>query len=185
MFSAFVPIERIPYRFGRHVRCDLEPLHEWLRPRAIGTSPFSRVLRRSQDSPCRFNHAYHSTLIFCGQRSSLKIETRPSSRAKSTRVKRNPSNSDSPPPPDNPIAHCCIPLYVEIRSYVIPEPKHLIAALQKILSELELADAPAGRDEESSSNLKRILKQRIQDLENCTPSSPSRSVIASAATNPD
>jgi hypothetical protein len=45
------------------------------------------------------------------------------------------------------------------------ESKNLIAALRNILSKLELMQAP-GRDEESVAELKRILDQRIQDLEN-------------------
>ena len=44
------------------------------------------------------------------------------------------------------------------------ESENLIAALQNVLSELELAPSP-DRDEESFIELKRILAQRIQDLE--------------------
>jgi hypothetical protein len=51
---------------------------------------------------------------------------------------------------------------------VTSESKHLIAALHNILIKLELTDAP-GRDEESFAQLKRIIKQRIQDLENPAP----------------
>ena len=46
------------------------------------------------------------------------------------------------------------------------EFKHLIAALRNILSKLELTEAP-GRDEKSFTELKRILKRRIQELEKC------------------
>lgn len=45
------------------------------------------------------------------------------------------------------------------------ESKHLIAALHNILTGLELTEAP-GRDKETFAQLKRIINQRIQDLEN-------------------
>jgi hypothetical protein len=47
---------------------------------------------------------------------------------------------------------------------VTSESKHLIAALHNILTKLELTEAP-GRNDESFAELKRILKQRIQELE--------------------
>jgi len=49
--------------------------------------------------------------------------------------------------------------------HVTSQSKHLIAALQNILSKLELTELP-GRDEKSFAELKRILRQRIQDLQN-------------------
>ena len=53
----------------------------------------------------------------------------------------------------------------EIRGHVTSQSKHLIAALQNILSKLELTESP-GRDEKSFAELKRILRQRVQDLQN-------------------
>ena len=67
------------------------------------------------------------------------------------------------------IPHCADPasnLSREIRGHLTSQSKHLIAALQNILSRLELTEAP-GRDEKSFAELKRILNQRIQDLQNC------------------
>jgi hypothetical protein len=49
---------------------------------------------------------------------------------------------------------------------VTSESKNLIASLHNILSKLELTQAP-GRDEDSFAELKRILNQRIRDLESC------------------
>jgi hypothetical protein len=65
---------------------------------------------------------------------------------------------------------------------VTSQSKHLIAALQNILSKLELTEAP-GREEKSFADLKRILKQRIQDLENCAaiPSHIARAKTANDA----
>lgn len=54
-----------------------------------------------------------------------------------------------------------------IRPYVTSESNHLITALRKILSKLELTEVD-GRDQEPFAELKRILTQRIQVLENCT-----------------
>ena len=53
-----------------------------------------------------------------------------------------------------------------IRLYVTSESNHLISALRKILSKLELTEV-AGSDQESFAELMRILRQRIQVLENC------------------
>jgi hypothetical protein len=69
----------------------------------------------------------------------------------------------------------------EIRLYVTPESRHLVSALQKILSKLELTEV-SGRDQESVAELRRILKQRIQDLENCAAIP---SPAAKAANNSD
>ncbi len=69
----------------------------------------------------------------------------------------------------------------EIRFYVTPESRHLVSALHKILSKLELTEV-SGRDQESVAELQRILKQRIQDLENCA-AIPSR--MSRAANIPD
>ena len=77
--------------------------------------------------------------------------------------------------PLRPIPH---PTTLEIRPYVTSESRHLIAALHNILSNLELTEVP-GRDGESGTELKRILEQRIQDLEECAiPSSAARTVKA-------
>ena len=46
-----------------------------------------------------------------------------------------------------------------------PESKNVVAALRNILIKLELMAVP-GRDEESLAELKRILNERIDDLEN-------------------
>jgi hypothetical protein len=70
--------------------------------------------------------------------------------------------------------------FVEIRLYVTSESRHLIAALHNVLSKLEFTEVP-GPDDESFAELKRILKQRIQDLENCTSSASSISTLAKAA----
>ncbi|HTW62813.1 MAG TPA: hypothetical protein VMD55_13485 [Terracidiphilus sp.] len=43
--------------------------------------------------------------------------------------------------------------------------RNLIAALHDILSKLELMES-SGRDEEAFAELKRIVNQRIQDLQN-------------------
>jgi hypothetical protein len=67
---------------------------------------------------------------------------------------------------------------------VTSDSKHLITALQNILSKLELTEAP-GCDEESFAELKLILKQRILDLENCAAISGSTSRAARIANNSD
>lgn len=56
----------------------------------------------------------------------------------------------------------------EIRFYVTSGSRHLIAALHNILSNLELTEV-LGRDQESFADLNRILRQRIQVLENGAP----------------
>ena len=61
------------------------------------------------------------------------------------------------------------------------ESRHLIAALHNTLSELELTAGP-GRDEKSFADLKRILKQRIQDLEDCG-AVPARAARTAKAAN--
>jgi hypothetical protein len=77
MIGAFVSIECVSCRFGRHIRCDLEPLHEWLRPCAIGASPFCRLLRRRQYLPGCFKHAYNFTPLFLNEGRSAKRQTTP------------------------------------------------------------------------------------------------------------
>jgi hypothetical protein len=94
---------------------------------------------------------------------------------------RSEADTVNPPPiripsPPHPASN-----YVEIRSYVTPESRHLIAAIHNILSKLELSDG-RGRDEESFAELKRILKQRIQDLENCA-AIPSRAARTAKVAN--
>ena len=59
------------------------------------------------------------------------------------------------------------------------ESRHLVAALHNLLGKLELTERPGG-DEESFAELRRILKQRIQDLENCAAI---RSPAATTANN--
>jgi hypothetical protein len=54
---------------------------------------------------------------------------------------------------------------------VTPETRNLIAALRNILSKLERKASP-GRDEEAFAELKRILNQRIHELENCASTNP-------------
>jgi len=77
--------------------------------------------------------------------------------------------------PLRPIPHLTT---LEIRPYVTSESRHLIAALHNILSNLELTEIPGG-DGESGIELKRILEQRIQELEECTiPSCAARTVKA-------
>jgi hypothetical protein len=49
---------------------------------------------------------------------------------------------------------------------VIGQSKNLIAALRNILSRLEMTTAPDS-DEAAFAELKRILNQRIHELENC------------------
>ncbi len=46
-----------------------------------------------------------------------------------------------------------------------PESRHLVSALHKILTKLELTEV-SGRDQESVAELRRILNNRILDLEN-------------------
>jgi len=65
MLCAFVPIERVLNRFGWHIRCHFQALHEGLRPRAIRASPIRRCLCRQHDrsGSRRVSHASNSTLI--------------------------------------------------------------------------------------------------------------------------
>jgi hypothetical protein len=63
---------------------------------------------------------------------------------------------------------------------VTSKSRHLIAELHNILSNLELTGGP-GPDGESVAELKRILKQRIQDLQNCASSASSIPRLAKAA----
>jgi hypothetical protein len=90
----------------------------------------------------------------------------------------------NPPHPDTLSSESGIEPFREIRSHVTAEPKHLIAALQNILSKLELTEAP-GRDEKSFAELKRILNQRIQDLKNCAALPPCIAKPAKTANNVD
>lgn len=52
-----------------------------------------------------------------------------------------------------------------------PETENLIAALRDILNNLEMTASP-GRDEVAFADLKRILLQRIETLENCPSLTP-------------
>jgi len=63
MLRAFVPIERIPDRLWRLIRDHFKPLHEGLRPCAIGAPPPCKLPRRRQNPPRGINHAYNSTPI--------------------------------------------------------------------------------------------------------------------------
>jgi len=67
---------------------------------------------------------------------------------------------------------------------VTSQSKHLIAALQNILSKLELTEAP-GHDEKSFAGLKRVLNQSIQDLQNCAAIPPCIAQPAKTANNAD
>lgn len=67
---------------------------------------------------------------------------------------------------------------------MISDTKRLIAALPTILSELELTEV-LGRNEESFAELKRILKQRIHDLEECAAIPISDATTAKAASESD
>lgn len=67
---------------------------------------------------------------------------------------------------------------------MIPEPRHLIAALHKILGKLELTEAP-GRDKESLVELQRILMTRIHDLENDAAIPTRAARLAEPANNPE
>jgi hypothetical protein len=67
---------------------------------------------------------------------------------------------------------------------VTSESQHLVAALKKILSKLELTEGP-GRDERSFAELKRILNQRIQDLQTCAVIPPFIAKPAKTANNAD
>lgn len=51
------------------------------------------------------------------------------------------------------------------------ETENLIAALRDILDNLEVTASP-GRDETDFADLKRILLQRIENLENCPSLAP-------------
>jgi len=51
------------------------------------------------------------------------------------------------------------------------QSKHLIAALESIVTTLELPEA-ASRDSKSSAELKRILNQRIHDLQDSDVNPP-------------
>jgi len=62
----------------------------------------------------------------------------------------------------------------------VTECKRLIAALQDILGKLELMEA-ANRNEGSIAEIKRILDQRIQDLEKCASISAGKPGAAKAA----
>jgi hypothetical protein len=70
--------------------------------------------------------------------------------------------------PDNSIVHL---IRSEIRLQVTPETKTHIAALQNMLSKLESKAIP-GRDEEAFAELKRILNNRIEELESCGSIAP-------------
>jgi len=67
---------------------------------------------------------------------------------------------------------------------VTSESRHLIAALHNILNNLELTET-RGRDEKSAAELKRILEQRIQDLEDCAAIPTRAARTAKAANNSD
>jgi hypothetical protein len=67
---------------------------------------------------------------------------------------------------------------------VISDSKHLISALHTVLSELEPREGP-GRNEESLAELKRILNQRIQDLEDCEAVSLKDAKTEKASSNSD
>lgn len=63
MLGTFVPIERVSYRFGRHIRCHCKPRHEWLRPRAIGAFPIWRFLRGRQNPSRRSRRISHTPTL--------------------------------------------------------------------------------------------------------------------------
>lgn len=70
--------------------------------------------------------------------------------------------------------HPRITLNEEIRLYVIHSTKHLIVALRNVLLKLEVT-VPPDTDRESFAELKQILNQRIDELENCVASLPTAS----------
>jgi hypothetical protein len=62
-------------------------------------------------------------------------------------------------------------------AYVIRAPKHLIIALRQTLQQLETT-VPHDADQANFAELKRILNQRITDLEHCDEDLPT--VLASS-----
>jgi hypothetical protein len=67
----------------------------------------------------------------------------------------------------------------EIRPQVTPENRNHITALRNMLSKLESKAIP-GRDEEAFTELKRILNNRIDELESRGSIAPFRHPIENA-----
>ena len=197
MLGTFVSIEGVSYCFRRLILDDFEPLHKRLRPCAVRASPFCRLPRRCQDSPRRFDHAYNSTPIpatvmfrrgiklrrdlpgVCLNRVRFARHDRKQFPVEMHKESRGSANLWIPK-----LCRSSIESFREIRSHVTSQSKHLIAALQNILSKLELTEAP-GCDEKSFAELKRILNQRIQDLQNCAAIPPCIAPPAKTANNAD
>jgi len=200
MLGAFVSIEGVSYCFRRLILDDFEPLHKRLRPCAIRASPFCKLPRRCQDSPRRFDHAYNSTPIPATVMFRIGIKLRrdlPGVCLNRVRFAHNPRHDRKQFPVEmqkesHGSANLWIPTmcrssiesFREIRGHVTSQSKHLIAALQNILSKLELTEAP-GHDEKSFAGLKRVLNQSIQDLQNCAAIPPCIAQPAKTANNAD
>jgi hypothetical protein len=196
MLGTFVSIEGVSYCFRRLILDYFEPLHKRLRPCAVRASPFCRLPRRCQDSPRRFDHAYNSTPIPATVmfRRGIKLRrnlpgvclnwvrfARHDRKQFPVEMQKESLGSANLWIPK--LCRSSIDSFREIRGHVTSQSKHLIA-LQNILSKSELTEAP-GCDEKSFAELKRILNQRIQDLQNCAAIPPCIAPPAKTANNAD
>ena len=77
--------------------------------------------------------------------------------------------SPGQPRPANPVSK--VSSHLGNRPYVTLQPKNLVTALRNLLSELDVA-AFSFQDEQAFAELKRILNQRIGDLESFAPAAP-------------
>ena len=105
-------------------------------------------------------------------------------RSKAVPSSKCETNSVTPSNLDTHQGQSSIERFREIQAYVTSQSKHLIAACQDIFSKLESTEAP-GYDEKSFAELKRILTQRIQDLQNCGAIPPCIAKPAKTANNAD